>query len=141
MAISYSPTDHAPAPRISDRLEDLLSAAATYVGARWRLARVEAGQAGGQLARCALAAVGAILLGLFGYGILIFGLIAWVAEQWFEGRMGVPGLIAAGCHLALAVGLGLWLKHLISGGVFFPATRQEFEEDQQWLIQRQKYPC
>jgi uncharacterized membrane protein YqjE len=139
MALSYSPTAHGPGPaRISDRLEDILSAAAAYCSARWKLARVEAGQAGGRLLRCALAAVGALICVVFGYVTLVFALIALAAWQWFDGRMGVPALIAAGVHLAAAVGLVVWLKHLASGAALFPATRLEFEEDHQWLIQRQK---
>ena len=141
MSFPFPPAaDHRTAPGVSDSIQQVLSAASAYAAARWQLLRVETAQAGGQLIRGVLAAVGVAISGLIGYVALVFGLIAWAATQWFEGQMAVPTLIAAGVHLLLALILSLWLRRVLSGATLFAATRQEFQEDHQWLIQHQKSP-
>ncbi len=115
------------------RVRRVLGAAVEYSGARWTLFSFEARQAAGHVGKVLAALVVVVLFLALAYVTAWGALIVWSARRWAEGDPTLPLLGAALFHLLAAGGLALWLVKRGAGNNLFAATRQELEEDKQWL--------
>lgn len=120
-------------PGLKASLQAVLQRGLDHVRLRWALLSVEAQLAAGQLARLAVAAVIVLVGGGLAYVAGWVALVLWVGHRWMDGDVVVPLAVAAGLHAAAAVAAGWWLKARATATPIFPATRDEFAEDQKWL--------
>lgn len=118
-------------PGIRAAIEGLKSQAARYAGARLALLRVEASEAASEASRRGRAGLTAGILLFFGYALLLGGLIG-LADRYRPGSWSIAALIAAGCHLILAI---LFLRSALRKGekALFGESLQQLKHDEQWM--------
>ncbi len=111
----------------------LIAAKLGYLRARLKLAGIEGKEAGIHvgiilgLAICALVAV------IFGYFLLVIGLVFLISLAFGGGNAWIWVLMAAaGVHFLIALILLLIAKARL-GIPFFPLTLDELKKDQEWL--------
>ena len=111
----------------------VLSAKLAYIKARLQLAGIEGKEAAVHYAIILGMAIGALVLTLFGYFFLIFGLIFLVAllcgggNAWIWVTLGAALLHLGGAVALLFVGKGKLAEPMLTN------TMQEFKKDQEWL--------
>ncbi|HEX8296937.1 MAG TPA: phage holin family protein [Chthoniobacteraceae bacterium] len=104
-----------------------------YIKARLQLAGIEGKEAAVHYAIILGMAIGALVLTLFGYFFLIFGLIFLVAllcgggNAWIWVTLGAALLHLGGAVALLFVGKGKLAQPMLTN------TMQEFKKDQEWL--------
>jgi uncharacterized membrane protein YqjE len=111
----------------------LIAAKLGYLRARLKLAGLEGKEAaihGGVILGLA---VGALIALIFGYFLLILGLVFLIALAFGGGNAWIWVLLAAAVlHIAGAAALLLIAKAKL-GAPLFPLTLDEFQKDQEWL--------
>ena len=112
-------------------IEGIKTQAARYAGARLALLRLEASEAAEQASRRASRGLVAVVLLFFGYALFLGGLIG-MAEKYRPGTWPIAALIAAGCHLFLAIP---FLRAAVRKGdkPFFGESLQQMKQDEQWM--------
>ena len=110
-------------------------ATAQYASARLRLAALETRLAAGQVKTAAVLMVGALIGGLAAAGLLMTGLVIWLARTVFNGDTAAASA-AVGVVLLVAVFFAIRaaMKSL-KGKSFYPVTRTELNRDKEWLHQ------
>jgi hypothetical protein len=105
----------------------------TYLGARCELFSIEARELAGQIGSRGAWLVALALLGLFSYGLVLAGLIGWLATLGGPGGLAwyTIALILGAVHLLLALIVGFVVTRPLPPA--FPFTRQELHLDSAWL--------
>jgi uncharacterized membrane protein YqjE len=123
----------ADAAGIFGHFSALVAAKLGYLRARLKLAGIEGKEAAIQGAIIAGLAVGALVAVIFGYFLLVFGVVFLIALAFDNDNAWIWVLLAAALlHFVGAVVLLLIAKARL-GTPFFPLTLDEFQKDQEWL--------
>jgi uncharacterized membrane protein YqjE len=117
----------------SDSLRALLSSLVVYAETRWKLFKVESGQAVRLGIRLAVLALFALLCAGITYVCTMVGITLWIAERWWDGSVMPAAFVMAGAHLLLLLASAGTIVWSLRGRDLFHDTRTEFEEDKRWL--------
>lgn len=118
---------------ILSRLGILLGAKLAYVRARLELASLEGKEAALHFAMLAVLAIAVLVAFVFGYFLLVIGLVFLIARvlggdhAWMLVLLG-----AAGLHFLAALIFALVMRARLARPIF-SATLDELKKDQQWL--------
>jgi uncharacterized membrane protein YqjE len=122
-----------PPAGLKENVLELLHGGVQHVRLLATLFSLEASAAGSQLGRLAVA----VVVFLFGAGLAYVAgwvaLVVWMARHWAGGDFVPPLATAAGVHALVAAAAAAWIALRGRKQPFFPATRAEIAEDQQWL--------
>ena len=126
-------------PRATERADifghfsALIVAKLGYLRARLKLAGIEGKEAAVHGGIILGLAIGALIALIFGYFLLILGLVFLVALAFGGGNAWIWVLLgAAALHILVAGVLALIAKARL-GTPLFPLTLDEFQKDQEWL--------
>ena len=126
-------TPKAQATGLFGHLSALLAAKIAYWRARLELAGIEGKEAAVHLAIILGLAIGALVLAVFGYILLVIALVFLIAKAFSSENawMYVLGC-AALVHFA-GTALLLIIARIKLGAPLFPLTLEELKKDQEWL--------
>jgi len=126
-----------PAGGLGASLRGVLSSATAYLAARAELLRLEAGEAGRELAkRTVLLFVAAIYMVLF-YVMLWIGLVG-LAEMLRPGSWPIAAFACAVFHLLIAIIMLVLAKRPVRP--IFSETIHQIKEDEKWLRSMREPP-
>lgn len=111
----------------------LVTAKLGYLRARLKLAGIEGKEAAVQGAIIAALAVGALVAVIFGYFLLVFGIVFLIALAFDSDSAWIWVLLAAALLHFVGAGVLLLIAKARLGTPFFPLTLDEFQKDQEWL--------
>lgn len=118
---------------LSDSVRTLLSSLVTYLETRWKLFKVESGEAMRLGIRVAMVAVFGLACAFVMYVCAMVGVTLWIAHQWWDGAVMPAAFIMAGVHLVLLLGCLGYILWSLRKQQLFHDTRTEFKEDKRWL--------
>ncbi len=131
-------------PRAADgagilgHLSAFIAAKLGYLRARLKLAGIEGKEAAVHGGIILGLAIGALVALIFGYFLLIIGLVFLIALAFGGGNAWIWVLLgAAVLHVLIAVALVLVARAKL-GTPLFPLTLEEFQKDQEWLKTKTK---
>lgn len=111
----------------------LLSSLVVYAETRWKLFKVESGQAMRLGIRVVALALFALACAFIMYVCGMVGVTLWIAEKWWDGAVMPAAFIMAGAHLLLLLGSAAMILWSLRRSQLFHDTRTEFKEDKRWL--------
>jgi len=111
----------------------LLAAKLGYLRARLKLAGIEGKEAAVHGGIILGLAIGALVLVIFGYFLLVIGLVFLVALAFGGGTAWIWVLLAAAVLHFLGAVIFLLIAKARLGIPVFPLTLDEFKKDQEWL--------
>lgn len=118
---------------LSDSVRALLSSLVTYLETRWKLFKVESGEAVRLGIRVAIVTAFGLACALVMYVCTMVGATLWIAHQWWDGAVMPAAFIMAGAHLVLLLGCLGYILWSLRKQHLFHDTRTEFKEDKRWL--------
>ena len=114
-------------------LSALIAAKLGYLRARLKLAGIEGKEAGIHLGIILGLAIGALVAVIFGYFLLVIGLVFLIAIAFGGGNAWIWVLLAAAVLHFLGALILLRIAKARLGIPFFPITLDELKKDQEWL--------
>ncbi|RBP47460.1 putative superfamily III holin-X [Roseimicrobium gellanilyticum] len=118
---------------LSDSVRTLLSSLVTYLETRWKLFKVESGEAMRLGIQVAVVTLFALACAFVMYVCAMVGVTLWIAHQWWDGAVMPAAFIMAGVHLLLLLSCAGFIIWSLRGRKLFHDTRTEFKEDKRWL--------